>query len=137
MAKTTRKNPVVGYMTKVGYVVGRGANKTVIPPDEVEKLAALHATTEEMAAYFGIPANTLTSNFGDIITKAKASTKVSLRREQIKVALNGNVAMLIWLGKQYLGQSDKIVEEKPDSIPAGELDARIKNLIESMPELKV
>lgn len=124
-------------MTKVGYVVGRGANKKVIPPEEVEKLAALHATTEEMAAYFGVHPNTLSANFGDIITKARANTKVSLRREQIKVALNGNVTMLIWLGKQYLGQADKIVEEKPDSIPADELDNRIKSLIETMPELKV
>jgi hypothetical protein len=137
MAETKRKHPKVGTMTKLGFVVGRGTNKTVIPPEEVEKLAAMHASIEEMAAFFGIPANTLSSNFGDIITKARASTKVSLRREQIKVALNGNVTMLIWLGKQYLGQADKIVEEKPDSIPADELDNRIKSLIETMPELKV
>jgi hypothetical protein len=40
---------------------------------------------------------------------------MSLRRLQAKKAAEGNVTMLIWLGKQYLGQSDrqeqKITEE--------------------------
>jgi len=33
---------------------------------------------------------------------------MSLRRAQIKTALDGNPTMQIWLGKQYLGQHDKI-----------------------------
>ncbi len=32
---------------------------------------------------------------------------ISLRRMQFKKAQVGNVPMLIWLGKQYLGQSEK------------------------------
>ena len=31
----------------------------------------------------------------------------SLRRRQFKAAQDGNATMLIWLGKQYLGQTDK------------------------------
>ena len=31
----------------------------------------------------------------------------SLRRAQVKLALTGHPGMLIWLGKQFLGQSDK------------------------------
>ena len=38
--------------------------------------------------------------------KAEAG-RISLRRKQMQVAMGGNVTMLIWLGKQYLGQTDK------------------------------
>jgi len=31
-----------------------------------------------------------------------------LKRKQVEVALAGNTTMLIWLGKQYLDQSDKV-----------------------------
>jgi hypothetical protein len=37
--------------------------------------------------------------------------KISLRQWQWKAAEKGNVSMLIWLGKQYLGQTDKAKEE--------------------------
>lgn len=42
--------------------------------------------------------------------------RMSLRRYQLRAAEHGNVAMCIWLGKQYLGQSDKqeVVERKID-----------------------
>ncbi len=30
-----------------------------------------------------------------------------LRERQIDIAMNGSVPLLIWLGKQYLGQRDK------------------------------
>ena len=33
--------------------------------------------------------------------------KIELREKQWELAMMGNVQMLIWLGKQYLGQSDK------------------------------
>ena len=32
--------------------------------------------------------------------------KIDLRKKQWEVAMDGNVQMLIWLGKQYLGQRD-------------------------------
>ncbi len=35
---------------------------------------------------------------------------MKLKRKQIDVALQGNVVMLIWLGKQYLGQAEKTEE---------------------------
>lgn len=33
--------------------------------------------------------------------------RMKLLQKQYEVAMNGNVALLIWLGKQHLGQSDK------------------------------
>ena len=40
--------------------------------------------------------------------KGFESGKASLRRKQYEVAMGGNCTMLVWLGKQYLGQTDKI-----------------------------
>lgn len=37
----------------------------------------------------------------------KASGKELLRRKQFDTAMGGDKTMLIWLGKQYLGQADK------------------------------
>ena len=35
-----------------------------------------------------------------------AEQKIELRKKQWEVAMDGDVRMLIWLGKQYLGQSE-------------------------------
>ena len=105
-----RKNPKWGTMTKEGLVVGRGDTKTIIPPDEVEKLALLHRTNKEIAEFFGIAVKTLEYNFADLIQKARMTTKQRLRRGQLEVALKGNVPMLIWLGKNILGQQDQPVD---------------------------
>ena len=38
--------------------------------------------------------------------KISDSEKLALRKKQFDVAMQGNVQMVIWLGKQYLEQSD-------------------------------
>lgn len=101
-----RKNPKWGEVTKVGLVVGRGPNQKVIHPDEVYRLARLGCNLEEISDFFMIDRETLKYNFWDYIQKGKAETKHRLRDAQIKLALQGNAAMLIWLGKNLLGQSD-------------------------------
>lgn len=102
-----RKNPRTGTLSKEGVVVGRGDNKTVVPPDEVYKLARLGCTLEEISDWFGVPRETLKYNFNDLLLKARSETRQSLRRAQIKLALQGNAAMLIWLGKNMLQQGDQ------------------------------
>jgi hypothetical protein len=77
-----------------------------VPPDEVYYLASIGCTIREMAKWFGVSESTMKYNFSDYIEKAHEETKQKLRQAQVKVALGGNVTMLIFLGKQYLGQSD-------------------------------
>lgn len=101
-----RKNPKIGTVTKEGVIVGRGANKRVVPTDEVYKLAALGCTMEEMSEWFQVNRETLKYNFMDLINKGRAETKQNLRRAQLKLAMEGNATMLIWLGKNMLGQSE-------------------------------
>ena len=101
-----RKNPKWGQVTKAGLVMGRGANQRVIDPDEVYKLASYGCTMEEMSDFFQIDRETLKYNFWNYIKQGQASTRVRLRKSQLDVAYSGNPTMLIWLGKQMLGQTD-------------------------------
>lgn len=109
-------NTKTGTITKQGLVVGRGNNRTTIDPEDVKKLARLHVTIKEMADYFGTTSDTISYHFADIITKAKIETKNSLRRAQLKAAYDGNVTMLIWLGKQMLGQSEQPTNTDDNSV---------------------
>jgi hypothetical protein len=87
-----------------GRAVGR--DKRPVPADDVFKLAALGCKDIEIADWFGIDSNTLRYNFSVELLKGRETLKQSLRRKQIQVAMSGNPTMLIFLGKNLLGQSD-------------------------------
>lgn len=82
----------------------------------VEKLASIHCTMEEIASVCDCSVDTLERRFAELIKKAKDKGKSSLRRHQWESAQKGNVTMLIWLGKQLLGQTDKTVIEDKNHI---------------------
>lgn len=109
MEEYQRKNPKIGTVTKEGIEVGRGDRKVVIPVDEVEKLARLWCSYTEIADWFGIPVETLKYNFKEVIDRGRSETKQALRKAQLKAALGGQVTMMIWLGKNILGQSDNMI----------------------------
>lgn len=102
-----RKDPKWGQVTRDGLIVGRGKTQRVVPPDEVYKLAEIGMTDREIAEWFQIKEDTLRYNFADYLTKGRAGMKRRLRAVQLSTALAGNATLLIWLGKQYLGQSDQ------------------------------
>jgi hypothetical protein len=96
--------------------VAKRGIKAPIDPNELERLAALHCTDEEIAAWFGISTRTVERNrkdpaFAEIIARGRAKGKISLRRTQMRLAEQGNPALAIWLGKQLLGQTDHISHE--------------------------
>ena len=92
-----------------------GRPKIEIDFAEVDKLCQIQCTGEEIASFFGISYDTLERrckeqfkvSLAEYIKEKSAKGKSSLRRLQWKAAMNGSVTMLIWLGKQYLGQTDK------------------------------
>lgn len=102
-----RKEPKTGTKEVTGRIVGR--DKKVIPPEEVYKLAQIGCKNQEIADWFGLDENTLTYNFSVELLKGRESLKQSLRRAQLSLALSGNAVMLIWLGKNILGQSENPV----------------------------
>lgn len=89
--------------------------RTKIPLDksEIEKWARAGSNLSEIAARLGVSTRTLdrrlqSKEYRDLIPKAHAELRLSLRTKQVQIALAGNVTMLIWLGKQLLGQQDKL-----------------------------
>jgi IS30 family transposase len=84
-----------------------GRPKIDIPELKVEQLASFGCTNVEIAQFFGVNESTIRRGFAENLTKGRASGKIKLRQLQMKAAEAGNVSMLIWLGKQVLGQQDK------------------------------
>ncbi len=74
----------------------------------IERLAAIHCPITEIAAALNCSVDTLERNYAGLIAKGKERGRTSLRRTQWDAAMKGNVVMMIWLGKQLLGQSDKM-----------------------------
>lgn len=80
-----------------------------------KKLCGLQCTLEEIAGVFDCSPDTIErwckrefkESFADIYKKYSANGKMSLRRYQFELAKK-SAAMAIWLGKQYLGQTDHI-----------------------------
>ena len=84
-----------------------------IDQNNFESLCALQCTKHEICDFFNITDKTLEtwckrtygSGFSDVFKQKRGKGKISLRRAQFKLA-EKNANMAIWLGKQYLGQSD-------------------------------
>lgn len=108
-----RKNRKLGTKEVEGVVVGR--DKKIIPPQEVYKLAQIGCKNQEIADWFGLDENTLTYNFSVELLKGRESLKQSLRQAQIRLALSGNATMLIWLGKNILGQSESPLDSEANA----------------------
>jgi predicted nucleic-acid-binding Zn-ribbon protein len=97
----------------------RGAKVKLIDFKELQKLCEMHCTGEEIASFFDISYDTLErrvkecgyQNFAEYYAKNVGKGKVALRRKQWDLAMDGEVKLLVWLGKQNLGQKDKIETE--------------------------
>lgn len=102
----------------------RGRPKREIDYEAVEKLARLGCTIDEIAGYLEIGATTLKrdSEFRTLYKKGLDNVKMSLRRAQLRKALEqNNTTMQIWLGKQLLDQ-----KENPSDTAIREGELKIK-----------
>lgn len=106
--KVTLKPRKTVIYEKEGIPIGR--DKTPVPPDEVEKLAALGCTNRDIANFFGVDESTLSRHFAANLTKGREDLKISLRRAMLNNACkNMNAAVQIFLAKNILGMSDSPV----------------------------
>lgn len=107
---------------KNGPAKGEGGRPyAVIDWKLAEKLAYIQCTAVEIAATLGIDDNTLVAackrefklTFSEWYKKHSENGKCSLRRSMWKSATSErpNVAMQIWLSKNYLGMKDTIEQE--------------------------
>src|SRR5258708_6386179 len=65
---------------------------------ELEKLAVLQCTDEEIAAWFGVTTRTIerrrkVPKFAEILARGKAKGRISVRRQQMKLLEKGNATM--------------------------------------------
>tara|TARA_R100000458_G_C8238021_1_gene217816 strand:- start:94 stop:489 length:396 start_codon:yes stop_codon:yes gene_type:complete len=85
----------------------RGRPKLDIDPDKVEMLASFGCSTVEIAKLHNCDEHTIRKRFKEELERGRESMKIKLRQLQWKQAENSNTSLLIFLGKQYLGQSDR------------------------------
>lgn len=98
-----------------------GRPRKEIDKGAFEKLCGLQCTLEEIAGYFDCSPDTIErwckteykESFADTFKKYSATGKMSLRRAQFRLA-EKNASMAIWLGKQYLGQRDIVINVSAD-----------------------
>jgi hypothetical protein len=111
--KTGNKPKQLKEGTYLGIEVGK--DKKIIDPKEVEKLASIGMKNSEIAEWLGIDDSTLNYNFKQELAKGKHNLHCSLRQAQIRLAMSGNATLLIWLGKNILGQSDNPVDSEANT----------------------
>ncbi len=122
-----------------------GRPKKEVDFSKIDSLASMHCTAQEIVEFMNATGDKLSYDtvdrrirsehgmtFAEYINKKHmALAKPKLRKLQWAAAESGNVTMLIWLGKQYLGQSDKTENNHSgtvgviinDNIPKGDGDA--------------
>jgi len=88
---------------------------------EFDKLCNIHCTLVELAEWFGCSEDTIERavrrehklSFAEYYKRKSSRGKISLRRKMFETAQSGNVIMMIWLSKNWLGFRDKPEEEPP------------------------
>lgn len=110
-----------------------GRPRIDIDKDQFEKLCSIMCTEEEIAGFFNCSVDTIErfcdreyeETFAEVFKKKSARGKISLRRMQFKLA-EKNPGMTIFLGKNYLGQSD---------VPATDIDEATKKILASVSKI--
>jgi hypothetical protein len=96
--------------------MGRPLKKLKLTPDQIEYLASIGCTDTEISALAGFKdPSGIAKRFSKILEKGREEGKTRLRKLQWASAQKGNVVMLIWLGKQILGQSEKVSMKSSNS----------------------
>lgn len=106
----------------------------VLSPGALEALMWSQCSDEEAAAYFGLELGEFKKTVAENPKLSKAyklgplGGKAALKRAQFEGAMSGDKTMQTWVGKQILGQSDKVdttVTHKKEDLSAEELAKRL------------
>lgn len=88
-----------------------GRPKIVVDESVIEEMAMLDYTIEEIAAEVGCHRDTINARFSAPVKRGREKGNGSLKRRMWKLAMSGNLGMLVWLSKQRLGYRDRQPEE--------------------------
>ena len=74
---------------------------------EITEMALNNCHIDTIGLALGIAKNTLIRRFGTFISQKRAEGRTELSKQQKDKCAKGDTTMLIWRGKQDLGQTDK------------------------------
>lgn len=104
----------------------RRPKSIALTKEEIKKLAVNGCTDKHIAIRAGISESTLQKRFRKELDEGRAELRESILKAQIELAVKKqNATMLIWLGKQYLGQRDVL----PLRIDENELEQKLHNVV--------
>lgn len=109
-----------------------GRPRKEIDSKQFESLCGMQCTLTEIASFFNCSIDTIENyckreynqTFSEVFNKYASVGKISLRRTQFKLAERSS-AMAIWLGKQVLGQEDKIAIQTIDQKTLDDLEQAV------------
>lgn len=131
IGRTVKQDGAVTVLVLMKKVQGKGTKPILELTDDgvkyVEKLFAMNCSTEEVATDLGVTTSVLLNRLNrDKVARARERGqdrfRMEIRQQQRNILKRGDSRMAIWLGKQYLGQTDKVeatvaVEQKgPDDL---------------------
>lgn len=99
--------------------MGRPRSAYIRPEDEpqLRKLAEMHCTETEIAAFFDVPKTTLLRWHKPIIDASREAGKEKLRHAMwVNAVEKNNVVMQIWLSKNLLGMREPRTEITQENI---------------------
>lgn len=80
--------------------------KKQINEDEVEKLALMQCTNEEIAAWFDVSVDTIERRFAVTIKRNRLKGVSSMKRQLFQLVQQGNLGAIVWWGKNFAGMRD-------------------------------
>ena len=81
--------------------------KSRVNREKVEMLSSFGCTIMEIAKFFIVDESVRRKDYVEVVRRGKEQMKLRLRQLQWKFAEQGNTSLLIFLGKNYLNQTDK------------------------------
>lgn len=98
-----------------------GRPRKILDEEQIARFIGKGFTVEWVADYMDVAVSTLYDNYSDALRKGKVFRNGCLQAKQYHTAMvKNNVTMQIWLGKQWLKQSEKVeVEDKKPPLGLG------------------
>lgn len=107
----------------------------------LERMALIQCSVQEMSLVTGVSIDTLSNKYSEIIQRARADGKRSLKRKLFELAMNGNVPALIFSLKNWCGMVDSKAEititetRTPEDVKASAVES-VKSIMQTIDEIK-
>lgn len=101
-----------------------GRPRKEINKEDFEELCEMQCSEQEICQVLDVSDKTLSAwckrtyggkmNFSEVFAQKRKKGFRRLRSAQYALALSGNTTMLIWLGRNWLNQTDKLIMQEPE-----------------------